>query len=60
MPNETLRIYATDKEIFDVLASSRQRVGETALLDMARSRGIFYSPRDSRDVLAEQHLALAA
>ncbi|MCU1301400.1 MAG: hypothetical protein JWQ87_1684 [Candidatus Sulfotelmatobacter sp.] len=52
MPNETLRYYATDKEIFDVLASSRQRVSETALLDMARSRGIFYSPRDSRDTLA--------
>jgi hypothetical protein len=52
MPNETLRYYATDKEIFDVLASSRQRVSEAALLDMARSRGIFYSPRDLRDTLA--------
>lgn len=52
MPNETLRYYATDKEIFDVLASSRQRVSEAALLDMARSRGIFYSPRDARDTLA--------
>src|ERR1022692_2939027 len=52
MANETLRLYATDKEIFDVLASSRQRVSETTLLEMARSRGIFYSPWDTREVLA--------
>jgi hypothetical protein len=52
MTNDTLRYYATDKEIFDVLVSSRQRVNEGALLDIARTRGIFYSPRESREVLA--------
>jgi hypothetical protein len=52
MPNEVLKYYATDKEVFDVLASSRQRLSESALLDLARSRGIFYSPRDSREILA--------
>jgi hypothetical protein len=51
MPNETLRLYATDKEIFDLLASARQRVSVPVLLEMARTRGIFYSPRDSRENL---------
>lgn len=52
MPSEVLKYYATDKELFDVLASSRQRLSESALLEIARARGLFYSPRESREVLA--------
>jgi len=42
----------TDKEIFDVLMSSRQRLTDAVLLGLARERGIFYSAHDSRDMLA--------
>ena len=52
MSEETRRFYATDKEIYDVLASSKQRMTDAALLDMGSKRGIFYSPHESRDVLA--------
>lgn len=43
---------ATDKEIFDVLMGAKQRFPETALLDIAKQRGIFYSGRDNRESLA--------
>lgn len=35
-----------------MLASSEKRVSETSLLDIARERGIFYSPHESRETLA--------
>lgn len=44
---------ATDKEIYDLLMSGKQRVTTAVLRGLARKRGIFYSPRDSRDKLVE-------
>jgi hypothetical protein len=39
---------ATDKEIFDALASSPQHFSETTLLGLSKGRGIFYSPLADR------------
>jgi len=44
--------YATDKEIYDVLMSSKQRITESILLEIAKDRGILYSPLDARETLA--------
>lgn len=54
MANEALRYCVTDKEIYDVLMSAKQRINESALHEIAKSRGIFFSPRDSRETLASQ------
>jgi hypothetical protein len=54
MANDILRYCATDKEIYDILMSAKQRINDTALRDMGKSRGIFFSPMDSRDTLAGQ------
>jgi hypothetical protein len=54
MPNRPLLYCATDKEIFDVLMSSRQHFSENALLDLARSRSLILSPYDDREDLAEK------
>lgn len=43
---------ATDKEIFDVLMGAKNRFTESVLLDIAKTRGIFYSGHDSRMSLA--------
>lgn len=45
-------IYATDQEIYDLLMSGKQKITETVLYKIASSRGIFYSPKSSRDDLA--------
>lgn len=45
---------ATDNEIFDVLVSSKRSISEAVMLEIARDRGIFYSPKDTREYLAEQ------
>ncbi len=45
--------YATDKDIFDVLASAKQKLTDNVLRELARERGIFYSPNSTRDDLAE-------
>lgn len=52
MSETTLRYCATDKEIYDVLMSSRQRITESVMLGLAKDRGIFYSPKESREQLA--------
>jgi hypothetical protein len=54
MDNQDLKYCATDKEIYDLLMSAKQRVNETALHEMAKARGIYYSPRESREALASQ------
>ena len=46
--------YATDKDIFDLLMSGKQRLTESVLRELARDRGIFYSPRDTREELVEK------
>ncbi|AZF15444.1 hypothetical protein [Pseudomonas sp. R3-18-08] len=45
---------ATDKEIFDVLKSAKQRLTEHVLLELAKDKGIFYSANEDRDDLAEK------
>ncbi len=42
---------ATDKEIYDVLMSAKQRIGTGVILELAKDRGIFYSSKDSRESL---------
>lgn len=51
MPDSRLLYCATDKEIYDMLMASKQRITDTILLGFARERGIFCSPRDSREAL---------
>lgn len=52
MTNPSTLYCATDKEIFDILISSKQRITELIMLELARTRGIFYSPKDTREILA--------
>ena len=51
MPKNPLHYCATDKEIYDLLMSGKQRITDAVLHSMARNRGIFYSPKDSRETL---------
>ncbi|RRV27227.1 hypothetical protein EGJ23_09980 [Pseudomonas sp. o96-267] len=44
---------ATDKEVYDVLMSGKQRLTDSVLLELARDRGIFYSPNEDRDDLSD-------
>lgn len=53
MSNQHLLYCATDKEIFDVIMASRQRLTEAVLFELGRDRGIFYSPTSTRNFLAE-------
>jgi len=54
MPKPRLLYCATDKELFDVLMSSKQHFGEKILLSLARRRGILYSRSDDRVDLADK------
>ena len=49
MPDSQLHYCATDKELYDLLMASKQRITESILLGFARERGIFCSPRESRN-----------
>ncbi len=51
MSETTLRYCATDKEIYDLLMSSKQQITGSVMLELAKDRGIFYSPKDSRETL---------
>lgn len=44
---------ANDNDIYDLLISGKQRLTASVLRELARDRGIFYSPEDSREELAE-------
>jgi hypothetical protein len=57
MPKRQLLYCATDKEIYDLLISSKQRITESIMLGIARERGIFYAPRERREELVN-HLSL--
>lgn len=48
MPDNNNTTCATDKEIFDLLMSSKLKLTELVLRNIARNRGIFYSPRTDR------------
>lgn len=45
--------FATNKEIHDLLFSAKQKVTEAVLHELLRDRGIFCSPAESRDTLAQ-------
>lgn len=45
---------ANDNDIFDLLISGKQRLTISVLRELARDRGIFYSPDDSREELADR------
>lgn len=53
MDKTNLLYCATDSEIYDVLMSSKQRITDAILLELAKDRGIFYSSKDSRETLAQ-------
>jgi len=46
-------LFATDKELYDLLASSRQRMTERALLNLARDRRIFISHKAEREAIVD-------
>jgi hypothetical protein len=48
---------ANDNDIYDLLISGKQRLTASVLRELARDRGIFYSPEDSREELAD-HLSI--
>ncbi|OYY74504.1 MAG: hypothetical protein B7Y40_04720 [Gammaproteobacteria bacterium 28-57-27] len=48
---------ANDNDIYDLLISGKQRLTASVLRELARDRGIFFSPEDSREELAD-HLSL--
>ena len=54
MDADNLLYCATDKEIFDVLMSSKQRISAPVLLELAKDRGIFYSAQDTREMLVHR------
>lgn len=54
MSKQNLLYCATDKEIYDVLMSAKQRIHSGVLLELAKDRKIFYSPADSREDLIHQ------
>lgn len=45
---------ANDNDIYDLLVSGRQKLTSSVLREFARDRGIFYSPEDSREELADR------
>jgi len=45
---------ATDKEIHDLLMSGKQKLTESVFHELARDRGIFYSPKTNRDGLIDR------
>lgn len=51
MAKNNLLYCATDKEIYDVLMSARQRINAAVILELAKDRGIFYSSKDTRETL---------
>jgi hypothetical protein len=53
MAKNNLLYCATDKELFDVLMSAKQRINAAVVLGLARDRGIFYSPKDPRETLVD-------
>jgi hypothetical protein len=53
MPDSSLHIFATDADLFDLLVSSRQRITERVMLELARDRRIFMSNEAPREDLAE-------
>lgn len=51
MTKNNLLYCATDKEVYDVLMSAKQRINSAVVLELAKDRGIFYSSKDTRETL---------
>ncbi len=51
MTANNLLYCATDKEIYDVLMSAKQKISVPVLQELAKDRGIFYSHKESRETL---------
>lgn len=45
---------ATDKEVYDLLMSGKQRLTESVLHELAHDRGIFYSTKTTRDSIVDR------
>ena len=58
MSDKLQKFFASDKEIHDVLASSKRRMTHGQLLELARDRGIFMSEEVSRETLVDYLAAL--
>ena len=54
MATNNLLYCATDKEIYDVLMSSKQKINAALILELAKDRGIFYSSKDTRETLVHR------
>lgn len=53
MLKDSLSLFATDKDLFDLLVAPRQRVTERVMLELARDRRIFCSSDATRHELAD-------
>lgn len=53
MREPSYQFYATDKDIYDLMACAKQKLTEGVLRDVARERGIFFSMHESRDELVD-------
>lgn len=53
MQSDRSRLFATDKELFDLLFSSKKRITEKVLHRITRERGVFFGSEASRDDLSE-------
>ncbi|MCL9847196.1 hypothetical protein [Ralstonia solanacearum] len=53
MRDTAQQFYATDKDVFDLLACAKRNLTDGVLREIARERGIFFSPLDTRDDLVE-------
>ncbi|KDP83917.1 hypothetical protein CF70_022360 [Cupriavidus sp. SK-3] len=54
MSDKLQQYCATDKEIYDLLMSGKQKLTESVLHELARDRGIFYSPKTTREGLVDR------
>ena len=54
MSDAPTQVYATDKDIYDLLMSGRQKMTTDFLIEMARSRRIFYSEKTNKDYLVDR------
>lgn len=53
MTKLNLNLCATDKEIYDILMSSKLKLSENTLRNIIKDRGIFYSKYNDREVLSD-------
>jgi hypothetical protein len=58
MSKQLQQYCATDKEIHDLYKSGKRRITESVLLELAKDRGIFFSPSATRDELIDKLSAL--